>query len=77
MQRGSTTYYRGNKIDVQLLPKIKLEMVVTKIPVKTVVDAAKAALYTSNYGDGKIFIYRVDNIIKIRTNEEGYMALQD
>ena len=77
MQRGSTTYYRGNKIDVQLLPKIKLEMVVTKIPVKTVVDAAKAALYTGNYGDGKIFIYRVDNIIKIRTNEEGYMALQD
>ncbi len=77
LQRGSTQYYRGSKIDMKLLPKIKLEMVVTKIPVQTVVDAAKKALYTGNYGDGKIFVYDVRNVIKIRTGEEGYAALQD
>lgn len=77
MQKGSTNYYRGAKVDVQLLPKIKLEMVVTKIPVDTVVDTVKKALYTGNYGDGKIFVYTVDNVIKVRTGEEGYDALQD
>ena len=76
-QRGSAQYYRGSKIDIQLLPKIKLETVGTKIPVETVVDAAKKALYTGNYGDGKIFIYDVVNVIRIRTGEEGYSALQD
>ena len=76
-QRGSAQYYRGSKIDIKLLPKIKLETVVTKIPVETVVDAAKKALYTGNYGDGKIFIYDVVNVIRIRTGEEGYSALQD
>ena len=77
MQKGSTNYYRGTKVDVQLLPKIKLEMVVTKIPVDTVVDTIKKSLYTGNYGDGKIFVYTVDNVIKVRTGEEGYDALQD
>ena len=76
-QRGSAQYYRGSKIDIKLLPKIKLETVVTKIPVETVVDAAKKALYTGNYGDGKIFVYDVVNVIRIRTGEEGYSALQD
>lgn len=77
MQKGAVNYYRGAKVDVQLLPKIKLEMVVTAIPVRTVVDTVKKALYTGNYGDGKIFIYKVDNVIKVRTGEEGYDALQD
>ncbi len=77
MQKGFTNYYRGAKVDVQLLPKIKLEMVVTAIPVQKVIDTAKKALYTGNYGDGKIFVYRVDNVIKVRTGEEGYDALQD
>ena len=77
LQHGATQYYRGSKIDTKLLPKIKLETVVTKIPVETVVEAAKKALYTGNYGDGKIFVYDVRNVIKIRTGEEGYAALQD
>ena len=77
LQHRATQYYRGSKIDTKLLPKIKLETVVTKIPVETVVEAAKKVLYTGNYGDGKIFVYDVRNVIKIRTGEEGYAALQD
>ena len=77
LQHGATQYYRGSKIDTKLLPKIKLETVVTKIPVENVVEAAKKALYTGNYGDGKIFVYDVRNVIKIRTGEEGSAALQD
>ena len=76
-QRGAAQYYRGSKIDIKLLPKVKLETVVTKIPVETVIEAAKKALYTGNYGDGKIFVYDVVNVIRIRTGEEGYAALQD
>jgi Amt family ammonium transporter len=59
------------------LPKVKVEIVVSKIPVKTVVDTAKKVLYTGNIGDGKIFIYNVENVYKVRTGEEGYDALQD
>jgi len=77
MQKGSTNYYRGNPVESNLLPKVKVEIVVTKVPVKTVVEAAKAVLFTGNIGDGKIFIYDVENVIKIRTGEEGYDALQD
>lgn len=61
---------------MQLLPKVKAEVVVSKVPVETVVNAAKAALYTGNIGDGKIFIFDVENVVKIRTGEVGYDALQ-
>jgi Amt family ammonium transporter len=78
LQRGNAeSYYRGVKVGIQLMPKTKVELVVSKVPVKSVVDAAKKALYTGNYGDGKIFIYEVENVIKIRTGEEGVDALQD
>ncbi len=77
MQKGNSEYYRGIEVDVALRPKVKLEMVVCKIPVETVVDVAKQVLFTGHIGDGKIFIYDVENVIKIRTGEEGYYALQD
>jgi len=77
MQKGSTNYYRGVEIEMNLLPKVQVEIVVCKVPVQTVVDAAIRALYTGNIGDGKIFIYNVENVIKVRTGEEGYDALQD
>ncbi|MEA5014903.1 MAG: ammonium transporter [Candidatus Limiplasma sp.] len=77
MQNGGTEFYRGVPVDINLLPKIRLEIIVCKVPVETVVDAAKKALYTGKIGDGKIFIYDVENVIKVRTGEEGYAALQD
>jgi len=77
MQKGSTNYYRGVEIEMNLLPKVQVEIVVCKVPVQTVVDAAIRALYTGNIGDGKIFVYNVENVIKVRTGEEGYNALQD
>lgn len=77
MQRGHTEYYRGLPIKTRLLPKVQVDIVVCKIPVQTVVDTIKKALYTDNLGDGKIFIYDVENVIKIRTGEEGCAALQD
>jgi Amt family ammonium transporter len=77
MQKGHTEYFRGLPIKTRLLPKIQVDIVVCKIPVDTVVDTVKKALYTGNVGDGKIFIYDVGNVIKIRTGEEGYDALQD
>ena len=73
---GSKLTYRGVPVDVMLLPKIKLEMVISKVPVSDVVEAAKKALYTGHIGDGKIFVYDVENVIKVRTGEEGYDALQ-
>ncbi len=77
MQKGAAHYYRGVKVTPQLLPKVKVEVVVCKVPVSEVVTAAKNALYTGNVGDGKIFVYDVENVLKIRTSEEGYDALQD
>ena len=78
LQKGDTNnYYRGVKVDISLRPKIKMELVVSKIPVETVIMAAKNALYTGNYGDGKIFVYDVDNVYKVRTGEWDYAALQD
>ncbi len=77
MQKGNTKYYRGAKIDSHLLPKIKVEVVVSKVPVETVINVAKSALYTGNYGDGKIFVYSVEDAVKVRTGERGYDALQD
>jgi Amt family ammonium transporter len=77
MQKGNTEYYRGAPVKTRLLPKIQVDIVVCKIPTKTLVETAKEALYTGNIGDGKIFIYDVENVIKIRTGEEGYDTLQD
>ncbi|MCM1007742.1 MAG: ammonium transporter [Ruminococcus flavefaciens] len=77
MQKGQTGYYRGAPIEVNLLPKVKAEIAVCAVPVRKVIDAARAALYTGNIGDGKLFIYDIENVIKIRTGEEGYDALQD
>lgn len=77
MQKGASEYYRGSPVDINLLPKIKVEIVVSKVPVRTVIEAAKKALYTGHIGDGKIFVYNVENVVKVRTGEEGYAALQN
>lgn len=78
VQHGSSAeYYRGARVDIHLLPKVKVEIVVAKVPVEKVIDAARAALYTGNIGDGKIFVYDVENVIKVRTGERGVPALQD
>jgi Amt family ammonium transporter len=77
VQKGRTEYYRGVKYDTRLLPKVKVEIVVSEVPVDTVVEAIKDALYTGKYGDGKIFVYDVERIVRIRTGEEDYDALQD
>ena len=77
MQKGAAEYYRGAPVAMSLLPKIKVEIVVSKVPVETVVEVAKKALYTGHIGDGKIFVYPVDNVVKVRTGESGYDALQD
>ncbi len=76
IQKGNTKYYRGAEVETNLLPKIKVEVVVAKTPVSAVVKAAKEALYTGNIGDGKIFVYGVDYVYKVRTGETNYSALQ-
>lgn len=76
MQKGASEYYRGVPLDMQLLPKIRVEIVVAKVPVEQVVDTAKRVLYTGHIGDGKIFLYNVENAIKVRTGETGYDAMQ-
>ena len=76
-QKGNTEYYRGVAVEMNLLPKIRIDIVVSKIPVKTVVDTAVKALYTGHIGDGKIFIYDVEDVVKIRTGQTGFDALQD
>ena len=75
-QKGKPEYYRGVLVDSNLLPKIQVEMVVSAIPVRDVIETAKKALYTGHIGDGKIFVYDVENVVKIRTGEEGFDALQ-
>ena len=77
VQKGAGEMYRGVEMDATLLPKVKLEVVVSKIPVETVIAAAKKALYTGHIGDGKIFVYSVDKVVKVRTGEEDFDALQD
>ncbi len=77
IQKGSTEKYRGATVDSTLLPKVKVEVIVSKIPVQKVIDAAKKALYTGHIGDGKIFVYNVSRVVKVRTGEEGIAALQD
>ncbi len=76
VQKGNASYYRGVELDMVLLPKVKVEVIVSKVPVAEVVKAAKKALYTGSIGDGKIFVYDVENVIKVRTGEEGFDALQ-
>ena len=77
VQKGAGEKYRGVEMDATLLPKIKVEVIVNKIPVEKVIEAAKKALYTGHIGDGKIFVYNVQNVVKVRTGEEGPAALQD
>lgn len=77
VQKGAGEMYRGVEMDATLLPKVKLEVVISKIPVEDVIAAAKKALYTGHIGDGKIFVYNVDKVVKIRTGEEDFDALQD
>ncbi|MBC7958534.1 MAG: P-II family nitrogen regulator [Vallitaleaceae bacterium] len=75
MQKGITEMYRGVPVSINLLPKVKLEIVVCEVPVELVVETAKKVLRTGEIGDGKIFIYPVENVIKVRTGEEGVRAL--
>ncbi len=77
VQGGRPEYYRGVQIETNLLPKVQVNIVVSKIPVQDVIETAKKALYTGHIGDGKIFVYDVENVVKVRTGEEGYQALQD
>ncbi len=77
IQKGKPEYYRGVQIEANLLPKVQVEIVVSKVPVSSVIETAKKALYTGHIGDGKIFVYDVENVVKVRTGEEGYDALQD
>ena len=77
VQKGASEYYRGVKVDMDLLPKVKVEVVVSKVPVAEVVAAARKALYTGHIGDGKIFVYDVEDVVRVRTGESGYDALQD
>ena len=77
IQKGQPEFYRGVQIEANLLPKIQVEIVVSKVPVRTVIETAKKVLYTGHIGDGKIFVYDVENVIKVRTGEEGFDALQD
>ncbi|MGN0526577.1 MAG: ammonium transporter [Acutalibacteraceae bacterium] len=76
-QKGRPEYYRGVQVEANLLPKIQVDIVVSAIPVRTVIETAKKVLYTGHIGDGKIFVYDVENVVKVRTGEEGYAALQD
>ena len=77
VQKGKPEYYRGVQVEANLLPKIQVDIVVSKVPVHSVIDTAKKVLYTGHIGDGKIFVYDVENVVKVRTGEEGYDALQD
>ncbi|MDO4203620.1 MAG: P-II family nitrogen regulator [Selenomonadaceae bacterium] len=77
IQKGAGEMYRGVEIDATLLPKAKVEIVVSKIPVSEVIETAKKTLYTGHIGDGKIFVYGVDKVVKVRTGEEDFAALQD
>ena len=77
VQKGKPEYYRGVQVEATLLPKVQVDIVVSKVPVRSVIETAKKALYTGHIGDGKIFVYDVENVVKVRTGEEGYDALQD
>lgn len=77
LQKGHRGMYTGATIESKLLPKIQCDLVISKIPPETIVDIAKKTLYTGKYDDGKIFISSMENVVKIRTGEEGFDALQD
>ena len=77
LQQGQKEYYRGVAVEPDLLPKVQVDIVVSAIPVRDVIETAKKVLYTGHIGDGKIFVYDVENVVKVRTGEEGYDALQD
>ena len=77
MQKGHTEFYRGVAVETDLRPKVQVDIVVSAIPVRDVIETAKRVLYTGHIGDGKIFVYDVENVVKVRTGEEGYDALQD
>ena len=77
VQQGKPEYYRGVQVEANLLPKVQVDIVVSKVPVRSVIETAKNVLYTGHIGDGKIFVYDVENVVKVRTGEEGYDALQD
>ena len=77
VQKGAGEKYRGVEMDATLLPKVKVEVIVGNIPVEKVVEAAKKALYTGHIGNGKIFVYNVDKVVKVRTGEEDLDALKD
>ena len=76
MQKGKPEYYRGTPVEVTLLPKVQVDIVVSKIPVSQVIETARGVLYTGHIGDGKIFVQDVENVVRVRTGEEGYDALQ-
>lgn len=76
MQKGHKEYYRGTSVDINLLPKIKIEIVVCDVPVESVVETTKKILHTGKIGDGKIFVYDVQNVIRVSSGEEGRSALQ-
>ena len=75
VQKGHTTYYRGVETDADLLPKVRVEVVISNVPLQQVIETARKALYTGNIGDGKIFVYDVENVIRVSTGEEGAQAL--
>ena len=77
VQKGAGERYRGVEVDATLLPKVKVEVVIGNVPIEKVIEAAKKALYTGHIGDGKIFVYPVEKVIKIRTGEEDLEALKD
>ncbi len=77
IQKGKPEFYRGVQVEANLLPKVQVDIVVSKVPVRSVIETAKKVLYTGHIGDGKIFVYDVENVVKVRTGEEGYDALQD
>ena len=77
VQKGKPEYYRGVQVEANLLPKVQVDIVVSAVPVRKVIETAKKVLYTGHIGDGKIFVYDVENVVKVRTGEEGFEALQD
>ncbi len=77
LQKGHREFYRGTEYDVTLLPKVKVEIVVCEVPVEKVIETAKTVCRTGNVGDGKIFVYGIDNAVRIRTGEEGERAIMD
>ena len=77
VQKGKPEYYRGVQVEANLLPKVQVDIVVSAVPVRKFIETAKKVLYTGHIGDGKIFVYDVENVVKVRTGEEGFDALQD